>query len=56
MARPRTNPPSKVGRYLLPVELLELIKENAIRKTAGNQSYLVKEVLEGRMTLDKEEN
>lgn len=56
MGRPKTNPPSKVGRYLLPVELLELIVENAQKKTGGNQSFLVREILEGRMTLDKKEN
>lgn len=56
MPRPKTNPPSKVGRYLLPEELLERIAENAKRKTGGNQSHLIREILEGRMSLDRKEN
>lgn len=56
MARPKINPPSKNAQYLLPVGLIEAIKENANRKTGGNQSFLVREILEGRMTLDRKED
>ncbi|WP_224962456.1 hypothetical protein [Geomonas subterranea] len=54
MSRPKTNPPSKSAQYLLPVELIEAIKENADRKTGGNQSFLVREILKGNMALDLE--
>jgi len=55
MARKRTNPPSEVGRYLLPITLLKRIEENATKKTGGNKSRLVIELFEGRMTLDPKE-
>lgn len=49
MARPKTNPPSKNAQYLLPIELIEAVKENADRRTGGNQSLLVREILKGKM-------
>ncbi len=52
MSRPKKNPPSKSAQYLLPVELIEAIKKNADRKTGGNQSFLVREILRGTMSLD----
>lgn len=55
MARKKTNPPSQVARFLIPVTLAELIKENAVKKTGGNQSRLAIEVFAGRMTLDPKE-
>lgn len=55
MGRKKTNPPSQVARFLLPVTLVELIKENALKKTGGNQSFLAIEVFAGRMMLDPKE-
>jgi len=52
MARKRTNPPSGKSQFLLPLELIERIEENAASKTFGNKSRLIIEVLEGRMPLD----
>jgi len=55
MARAKTNPPSKQAQFLLPVALVEKIEANAKRKTFGNKSRLLIEILEGRMVLDDEE-
>lgn len=55
MARPKINPPSTLGHYLLPNTILERIEENAQKKTFGNRSRLIIEILEGRMVLDPKE-
>ena len=55
MARPKTPPPSSKAQFLLPDDLIERIRENAARKAGNNQSFLVREILEGRMTLDDAE-
>jgi hypothetical protein len=55
MARPKKQPESVVRRFILPITLVEALEDNAKRKTANNLSHLVREVLEGRMTIDKKE-
>ena len=52
MARPKKNPPSSKAQFLLPDDLIVRIRDNAARRTGDNQSFLVREILEGRMTLD----